>query len=669
MAAAFRCRLGDYEASSAFEKIGHLIAASARAGFSTHHNKQTDAWKAELETIASAAAELRLRVPGSENWWLLLEYEIPRREKRPDAILLADDVVFVVEFKIGQQSFSGADEWQVYSYALDLRDFHAASRNHGIAPVLVATAATSEGLGDSAQTPGAASPSQVLPVRRTNAPGLGECLRSVYESLTHDPAQRIDPHAWEHSAYRPTPTIIEAAEQLFAGHSVSDISHAFATNLDATSEEIVRAIKVSQAEKRRTICFVTGIPGAGKTLAGLNAVHSPSMRTGDRPPAVFLSGNGPLVKIVKEALIRDRCRDGMPRGDAARVVSTFIANVHGFLALYGIREVLQAPAEHAIVFDEAQRAWTAEAVRKKHSVSKSEPTLILDIMARAADWCTIVALVGSGQEIHRGEAGLEEWGRALNDHGVPWRVLVSPLLLEGRAEASARLFDSARAPHLEIVPAPALDLAVSVRSPRARLLREWVDGLLENRSIDGFVADGMSEFPIAMTRDLELARNWLKEHGDCLQRAGLLASSGALRLRPHGIEVSAGFRQGYSYADWFLSGPEDTRSSARLEVAATEFECQGLEVDWSGVCWGDDLLIDPRSGSWACRQFRGTKWQRVSRPEQRRYILNKYRVLLTRARRGMVIWIPRGDSEDATRDPRLLDATAEYLRRSGIPLV
>lgn len=669
MAAAFGCSLGEFDASTAFEKLGRLIGASASAGFGTHYHKQTSAWEAELQILGSLSSELTASMPESRDWRLLLEYEIPRRDKRPDVVLLANDLVFVIEFKIGQESFLGVDEWQAYSYALDLRDFHAESKGRNIIPVLVATAA---GVNPELERSWKENNVKrfVSPVLKTNAVSLATCVGDSYRATTHARSARIDADAWENSAYRPTPTIIEAAVSLFAGHRVADISHAFASNLDVTTGAVVDAIRAAAKDRRRTICFVTGIPGAGKTLTGLNAVHDPSLRDGDRPPAIFLSGNGPLVKIVREALVREKQRRGMLRTDAARLVSTFIANVHGFLVHYGIKNTSQPPAEHAIVFDEAQRAWTADAVMKRHEVHESEPGLILQIMERAAEWCAVVALVGGGQEIHVGEAGLEEWGRSLSSRPERWRILASPELLRGDASAAHhRLFESAPASHLEVVPAPELHLDVSVRSPRARLLGIWVNEVLSHQTMHCHVAEDQGEFPLVMTRDLATARRWLMACSDASQRAGLLASSGALRLRAYGIEVSSGFRQGYPYADWFLAGYDDTRSSTRLEVAATEFECQGLEIDWAGVCWGDDLVIDPARSTWVCRKFRGTKWQRVNQAAQRQYVLNKYRVLLTRARRGMVIWVPPGDPKDPTRDYRLLDATADYLQRSGVSLL
>ncbi len=402
MGAAFHTTLGAYSSHTTDAIVGRLT--SAQSGFATLHGRQVIAWEKEIAILRDAVNTLLQRFDTSSDWALLLEYEIPRRDKRPDAVLLADDLVLVIEFKIGSDRFDTADEWQALSYALDLSDFHAASRDCRIVPILVAT--------DAPVSREMEAPDQrdrlVWPVQRTNATGLAKRIGELHSSL-HDPAKvRIDPEQWGRSAYRPTPTIIEAAEQLFGGHSVVDVSHAFATNLTKTSDALVNTIRKSQAEQARTICFVTGIPGAGKTLTGLNAVHDPSLRQQERPAGVFLSGNGPLVKIVCEALARDCQRRGMPKKKATSEARTFIAGVHRFITFYGIERTSEAPYENAIIFDEAQRAWNSRAVNKKHGIDKSEPELILEVMERAPGWCVVIALVGGGQEINTGEAGLEE---------------------------------------------------------------------------------------------------------------------------------------------------------------------------------------------------------------------------------------------------------------------
>jgi hypothetical protein len=674
--AAFRCRFRDLPAFSGKDILADLVENAARSPFATHYHKQTDAWQFEIQFLRQFAQRCADEIPSAANWSLLLEFEIPRRGKRPDVVLLADDVIFILEFKVGTDQFGGGGPWQVLSYALDLRDFHRASQGRTIVPILVATHAAESDVSATQKCCDSEFVRPVIKIADLHGDRAAEFVCREYRRR-HDPeASPIDPTDWEDASYRPTPTIIEAAQTLFSGHSVSDISHAFATNLDKTSQQLIAAIEAAQAQRERVICFVTGLPGAGKTLAGLNAVHDPSIRQQGRPAGVFLSGNGPLVKIVREALIRDRQRNGHGRDDSQRTVATFIDNVHRFIDTYGIKRPNDAPYENAVVFDEAQRAWNAAEVARQHAIERSEPDLVLDIMERAPEWSAIIALVGGGQEIHRGEAGLEEWGRALNARTKSWKVLASPEVLKrGEAVAGHCLFETSPAAHLAVAPSEFLHLQSCVRSPRARALGTWVNALLFQRSprfterAASDIEPPNAEFPIVLTRELHTAREWLKQNADGSQRAGLLASSGALRLRHHGIEVSTGFRQGYSFEDWFLSDSSDCRSSIWLEVAATEFECQGLELDWAGVCWGGDVAISPQTGAWLCRKFVGKKWQFVRKPQDVRYALNKYRVLLTRARSGMVIWVPRGDSDDPTREPDLLNATAEYLQSRGIPLI
>jgi hypothetical protein len=412
--------------------------------------------------------------------------------------------------------------------------------------------------------------------------------------------------------------------------------------------------------------------GSTITLTGLNAIHQAEFGREGEIPGIFLSGNGPLVKIVREAIVRDAAlRRGWSKNDATRKVGTFIQNVHAFLESYYTGQVDECPPEHVVVFDEAQRAWGAEQVKSKKGMSVSEPRMMLEIMERCKGWCVLIALVGGGQEIHRGEAGLEEWGRALSETKHRWNVLVSPEVVAGGVSlAGHRLLPSLFSPTCRLVETSALHLDVTIRSPRAQALAHWVNLLLKGeaeRAKD--VLERIREFPLVMTRDLEAARQWLRDRSRFERRCGLVASSGGARLRPYGIEVSSGFRRGYPFDEWFLAQAGDVRSSYRLEVAATEFECQGLELDWVGVCWADDLCIDPSTRRWLCRRFTGASWKKVRQDQACHYLVNKYRVLLTRARQGMVVWVPSGDPHDPTRDPCLLDETVRYLRAAGVPML
>jgi hypothetical protein len=470
----------------------------------------------------------------------------------------------------------------------------------------------------------------------------------------------IDPARWDSSDYTPTPTIIEAAQELYAGKNVREISrsHSGIENLTRTTDSVIGAIEEAKTVGRKRICFITGVPGAGKTLAGLNIVHNKELHEGDL--GVFLSGNVPLVRVLTEALARDAAaRLGQPREQARRRVETFIQNVHRFIETY-YSDPAQVPVDRVVVFDEAQRAWNAAQAGRKFNRECSEPETLLEIMDRHSDWSVIVALIGGGQEINRGEAGLSEWGRALAGRFPHWQILVSPDLKAGVHATGACLFEELPE-GVAVLENRSLHLSVNLRSYKAEVLSQFVEAVLyldQERARE--LSGGLKDYPIVLTRDLDLAKGWLRERCRGLRRVGLVASSGGRRLRAHGLDVTTEL----DVENWFLNGPDDVRSSHYLEVPATEFGVQGLELDWTGVCWGGDL--HPKAGRWNCRAFRGTRWQQIRDPEMNRYIVNKYRVLLTRAREGVVIWVPPGDRSDPTRPPEIYDCVADYLDRCGI---
>jgi hypothetical protein len=663
----YRATLAEFLADDTKRILGVITAASGDSGFAELKHAQTKAWQAEIGMLKTAADSLLAENASSAQWTLILEYPIPRRRGRIDAVLLAADLIFCVEFKTKEQRHSRQTERQAEDYALDLRDFHELSHGRRIIPLAVSAKAPSE---LPATTP-ADWVDAVRPIRSANASDLASQIASAFRAESDPKNSSIVGAAWNVSAYRPVPTIVEAAEALFAGHNVREIahSHAGAINLTLTSDRLIAIVQQAQREQFKVACFVTGVPGAGKTLAGLNVVHNPALRQDGRPSPVFLSGNGPLVKIVSAAIARDFKR----RKDAdggERTVSTFIQNVHSF-----VREATdkpdKPPIEHVVVFDEAQRAWDAAQNSKKTGQEISEPETMLAIMDRHTEWAVLVALVGGGQEIHNGEAGLAEWGRTLREKFQHWRVAVSPRALGGDTSvAGHRLFEDGQGGALSVQPEPALHLDICLRSFRAQRVSEWVDALLDGdaEKAASIMAD-LREFPIALTRSLDTSRAWLRRHTRGLRRCGLVASSGAIRLRPHALEISSGFRQGNRdlYVHWFLDQAPDVRSSNQLEVAASEFECQGLELDWVGVCWAGDFTFGNPAGGWAFRSFSGSKWGDVRKEIDRRYMLNTYRVLLTRARQGLVIWVPSENPADPTGAASWLDATADHLKRCGLP--
>lgn len=664
MAAFYRAILPEFLIEDSAAIVGHLAS-------STQHNelqkRQIKAWECEIVVLKSACRDLLRRSPTAANWSLLLEYPIPRRHKRLDALMLAADVIFSIEFKTKDTAHSLQPQRQVEDYALDLRDFHESSHDRRIVPVVVVPKAA-----PAANSSTRASADPVRDVRLANASDLAQILLTEFDAEHCAGSDPIDPIAWDNSPYRPVPTIIEAAEALFAGHNVREIahSHAGATNLTITSDRLVDIIQQAQRRSEKVICFVTGVPGAGKTLAGLNVVHHPALRGEVRAP-VFLSGNGPLVKIVSAAIARDHKRRVREDG-AARIVGTSIQNVHTFVR-EGFDKADKPPIDKVVVFDEAQRAWNGAQNLKKNGVEASEPETMLSIMDRHEDWAVLIALVGGGQEIHNGEAGLAEWGKTLREKFPNWKVAASPKTIKHETgNASHRLFADGNSGPLAIREDASLHLEVNLRSFRAREYAKWVDAALAGESEKAAAIVGeLHDFPFALTRSLTTARQWLRQHARGQQRAGLVASSGALRLRADGLELSSGFRQGNRdiFLHWFLALPPDIRSSNQLEVAASEFECQGLELDWVGVCWGGDFPYDASTGGWTFQNFSGSRWGALNNEIDRQYLLNTYRVLLTRARRGLVLWVPSGDASDITRLPARFNATADYLVRCGLTVI
>ncbi len=653
MPAYYRSTVDAFLRDDTAKIVGRLTLRSARSGFYQQQHAQTEAWRVQIAALAGAlrAVEGGVLEAGGQ---ILLEYPIPRRGKRVDAVLLANGLVIAIEFKCGATGYATEAVRQIEDYCLDLRDFHEASRGRVLVPLLVCTEAPDR------PEPAGAVVDSVAPVWCANAATLGRCLSAIVRR--YDPADGVpvDPVRWDRSNYLPTPTIIEAAQALYAGQNVREISrcHAGAHNLTRTSEAVIGAIETARRAGRKLLCFITGVPGAGKTLAGLNIVHNHDLHEGDL--GVFLSGNGPLVKVLREALARDHAaRTGTARAEARRRVGTFVQNVHRFIDAY-YAEPGKVPPDRVVVFDEAQRAWDADQSRRKFKRPHAEAEIMLDVMDRHRGWAVIVALIGSGQEINRGEAGLAEWGRALQQRFGHWDVRVSPQLESPDSGEGGRLF-AGRPEGIHIAADPALHLDVNLRSYRAEALSAFVSAVL-NLNVEEArrIWPSLEGFPLVMTRDLQQARTWLRGKQRGSRRIGLVASSGARRLRAEGLDVQTQL----DVEQWFLNDRADVRSSFYLERPATEFGIQGLELDWTSLCWGGDLY--PAGGQWVCRAFRGTAWQQVRQQAVRRFIINKYRVLLTRAREGTVIWVPPGDSTDPTRRPAVCDAVASYLAACGV---
>lgn len=643
-----RCRLGDIGDRTKDQLLGRLCTAAARHGREVSPD-QLDAWSSQLDVMQEVSRKLARGRPYADNWAVIFEYTIPRRGRRIDVVVLAEGCVVAVEFKVGSTRFDRHALWQAEDYALDLRDFHLATRGRHVRPVLVAT--------DYTGRPFEAEGDEL----RVMCCGPQD-LFHAFDDLPN--AQAIDGDVWDASAYSPTPGIVSATRHLFASHGVDALSRNSADNLTETVTCVQRTIARAKRDRMRVVVFVTGVPGAGKTLVGIAA--SAAVSGGDDVRAAYMSGNGPLVTVLREAVARDakECHGSLRQ--ARRYAATLIQNVHEFTKLYGVERPDLAPDEHVVVFDEAQRAWHADKLAKRYpGVTLSEPALMLSAMSRLPEWSVLVALIGSGQEIHDGEAGIGEWIRAIATSVVPWHVVGSA---EVASQLQTTVNDTGTAVNTpEIEEESACHLAVSTRSPRAQKISDWVDSLLrfDLESAQAALRE-MRGFRIAFTRDLATARDWLRDAARGEMRSGLLASSSAARLRADGIEMSPEFLNAYPLERWYLDGADDYRSSCSLEVAMSEFKIQGLEIDYAGMCWSGDLVPQTDSCRWDPRRLVGSAWRTVHAPEKRTYALNKYRVLLTRAREGMIIWVPRGSTLDKTRDPGELDAVADVLSLVGL---
>lgn len=649
----------DFLNRSSDEILGVLTRSSAFAIEAT----QRDAWIAQIEILQSVLNPYRGRGK------VYFEYAVPRLGKRIDTVVLLDHVIFIIEFKVGEKDFTASGRDQVWDYALDLKNFHETTHNKSVAPVLVATRAKK-----AATTIATTQQNDAVLLPIYSSPNQ---LATIFEQvLLFCDGPPIDSGQWDLGRYHPTPTIVEAAIALYSGHDVAEISRsdAGAVNLSQTSEMVAKIIQSSRELSRKSICFVTGVPGAGKTLVGLN-IATKHISKDSELYSVFLSGNGPLVDILREALARDEVTRGRAegrrpkKGEALSRVKTFIQNVHHFRDECLV-DASHPPIEHVAIFDEAQRAWnleqTASFMRRKKNrpdFNQSEPEFLMSCLDRHRDWAVVVCLVGGGQEINTGEAGIAEWISALNRSFGDWHVHISPQLNDQEYGAGIAVSELKNRSNVHFD--EHLHLSVSMRSFRAEhvstLIKQVLDlDLLAARQTLQQVAD---RYPIVITRSLAQAKAWMKGRARGSERYGIVVSSQAQRLKPHAIDV----RSPMDPIHWFLDGKDDVRSSYYLEDAATEFHVQGLELDWACVVWDADFRFS--SGGWQHYSFVGSRWNHIHKSDRQTYLKNAYRVLLTRARQGMVIVVPDGEEADPTRIAAYYDPIFEYLHSIGFTAI
>jgi hypothetical protein len=594
--------------------------------------EQVRAWTQSIPWLQAECRSL-VRIDDRANTYTaILEYELPRESRRPDVIILENGIILVVELK-GKSIPSQADLDQVTAYARDLRCYHARCANRPVIPVLVPTIADSIAI-------------EIDDVRVTSPSGLHRLLLRIARELNGPPitaADFLDP-----DAYQPLPTLVQAARDLFRREPLPTIKRAQAAT-DPAVKRITEIAHDAAGTGTRKLVLLTGVPGSGKTLVGLRLAHAGFLddlaidRGRGKPsaPAVFLSGNGPLVEVLQDALFES--------GGGGKV---FVRGVKDYVKQYS-RSLGSTPPEHLLIFDEAQRAWDADQVARKHvqDVARSEPEHFIEFAERIPTWCVVVGLIGTGQEIHAGEhGGLVQWRQAIEGSSDPsaWTV-----------HAPAQLEEVFLGHGIQTEWELALNLDTELRFHAARDLHAWVEE---------FLVDGRAEraqrlggqlwedgYRLLVTRDLAEAKRYARERFEEEPRArfGLLASSKAKDLQSFEVDNSyMGTR--FRIGPWYNSDSTDPRSCCRLADVATEFSSQGLELDLAILAWGSDFLQE--DGRWTARRSGRTRYVADTLGLRR----NVYRVLLTRGREGTVIYVPNAAIYDETH-AALLSAGARKL--------
>jgi hypothetical protein len=608
------------------------------------------AWKAEIQILKRQLEEFRGDV--------IFEYTIPRMGHRVDTVCIIEGIIFLFEFKVGDNEYKKTTIDQVMDYALDLKYFHEESKRRYIVPICVSTKASVQKNEYNCCSDG------IYNAILCNENNIGDNIHNILLQVRD---KTLAGRTWIDSRYAPTPTIIEAAQSLYRNHGVDDISRndAGAKNLTITTKAISNIIEDCKKNNRKAICFVTGVPGAGKTLAGLNIANERHHFDEDEH-AVFLSGNGPLVDVLQNAMAIDRAkREKITKSNALRETKAFIQIIHKFRD-----EALTtsyAPVEKVAIFDEAQRAWNKESLtdfmkRKKGipEFNQSEPEFLISIMDRHEDWAVIICLVGGGQEIYNGEAGIQDWFSTLSEKYLDWEIYLSDKITDseyvGNSDVSTMLHNR------EYHCISDLHLGVSLRSFRSEKLALFVKCLLDEEIelAKETYEELKKSYLVLITRKFDVAKNWVKKKARGTERYGLLASSEGKRLRAEGIWVPSEI----NHVGWFLNEKDNVDSSYYLEVAASEFKVQGLEIDYAVLAWDADLRYT--SNGFEYFKFRGTKWNHVNQEQRQHYLKNAYRVLMTRARQGLIIYIPEGDEEDPSRLTKYYEGTYQYLKHVGI---
>lgn len=585
--------LESFTRANSADIVGELAEHYLRLNAEPSESSHLHAWRSSIAAAQKATAWLEETRPDSLSWHVVLEYELPReRGRRPDLILLAGNCIVVVEFKDFSDPLPGHID-QVEAYARDLADYHAASHGREMRSVLCLTRAKMSLAQD----------------HDTIVVSGADLAQGILLALPADAGQSpIDAQAWLIADYEPLPSLVNAARMIFEHDDLPHIHRAESAGIPDTLAVLDRVAEAARTNEESHLVLITGVPGAGKTLVGLQFVYETHFGERDGQQAVFLSGNGPLVKVLQHTL-------------KSRV---FVQDVLGFLRSYGADRT-NLPREHIWVFDEAQRAFDADMALEKRGAAISEPEDFLRLGEKLDSWALMVGLIGEGQEINRGEeAGIAQWNAALGEMDKPWSVHCPPSL--------AGVFTNAVSLHVE----ERLSLDTTLRSHRAEEIHRWValflDGQIDSCKLLANVLIGQG-FGMYVTRDIEAARLYVRERYKGMRdaRFGLLASAKARNLAEHGFLNEYQFTRNMRVGPWFSDDPTSPYSCCALRDTATEFQCQGLELDMPIIGWGHDLW-------WAGAQWDCSTRYKVRDPRQIR--INAYRVLLTRGRDGFIVFVP-----------------------------
>ena len=630
--------------------VGQLVRHSFEV-----NKEQSDAWDNQIRELQQRLEACQMAGD------IIFEYDIIRLGKRIDVILLIRHMVFSLEFKNGKNIFTAQDAQQAEDYAIDIKNFHKESADLYVCPILIATNAKPYSKPQTIDC----FPDKQIHLQRENIETLVPKVTELSQLYGDD--REINFTKWFNSPYHPTPTIIAAAVEAYSSHQLSSIaqSEAGQENINRCEEKINEVIHYAKSQKKKCVCFVTGVPGAGKTLVGLDVVAKNLDKKGDNL-SVYLSGNGPLVDVLREALTRSVKAQKKYNKETQAAINALIQSSFSFKKDNASHHL--PTAEKILIFDEAQRVWNQEKMKRKHNknpeMAVSEPYLLYSIMNRHKDWSVMICLVGLGQDIYDGEVGINEWFRCGIDDFSEWELFYSPAIFSQIEDKNIDIdmIESCSRCHVM----NELHLKTSIRSFRADKQCQFVDFLLDNqpkkaKEIYDLISD---KYPVFVTRDYGKAKKWAKKQVRGSQRCGVLACSSAQRLKPEGIYVPTDI----DVKNWFLAPSDDLRSSNMMEIVASEFKVQGLEIDWTVVCWDADLRRTSDDNDWDYYSFRGTRWVSRKRPELKRYLLNSYRVLLTRARQGMVIFVPKGvdSEEDSTRNYEYYDGIFNYILLCGV---